>query len=141
MLDGADLLVNTIEKFKNGDIAPEHQDDEKSCYASMLSKEIAKINWSESSQKIKDLIRGLNPWPGAYTEYDNDIMKIFEADVMNSKTDKQQGYILKVSKDGIEVATGDGVLLIKTIQFPGGKPLKVEEYIKGHTIKEGVLLN
>lgn len=140
MNDGADLLVDTIEKFSKGHITPQKQDNEKSCYASKLSKETGKINWNLSSEQIHNLIKGLNPWPAAYTEYENKIMKIYEAETLNLKTKAEPGYIIKVNKAGIEVAAGDGILLIKTIQFPGGKPLKVEEYIKGHTILEGVVL-
>ncbi len=140
MSDGSDLLINTMEKLTLGDIKPEKQDNSESCYASMLSKETGKINWNKGSKEIRNLIRGLNPWPVAFTEYDNNIMKVYEADIINVKTNKQPGYILKVSKEGIEVATADGILQIKLIQFPGGKPLKVEEYIKGHTINECEIL-
>lgn len=140
MLDGAKLLVETIEKLYSGQLTPIKQENDKSCYASMLNKELSKINWSLSSKQIKNLIRGLNPWPIAHTQYINENMKIYEADIINMKTKHEPGYILNVSKKGIEVATGDGILLIKTIQFPGGKPLKVEEYIKGNSIEEGVIL-
>jgi methionyl-tRNA formyltransferase len=140
MEDGAELLITTIERFSKGTIEPEKQEHDKSCYASMLSKELAKINWNLSSKEIKNLINGLNPWPIAYTEYENVKMKIFEADVIDIKTKFQPGYIIRVNKTGVEVATGDGILQIKSIQFPGGKALKVEEYIKGHTIKEGLIL-
>jgi methionyl-tRNA formyltransferase len=140
MIDGSDLLVDTIESLRRGEIRPEQQDSSKSCYAAMLSKDIAKIDWNQDSRRIKDLIRGLNPWPVAYTEYDNNIMKIYEADIINIKTGKEPGYILRTGKEGIEVATADGVLLVKSIQFPGGKPMKVEEYIKGNIIKDGVVL-
>ena len=140
MNDGADLLVDTIEKFSKEDIIPQKQDNEKSCYASKITKETGKINWNLSNKEIHNLIKGLNPWPAAYTEYENKIMKIYEAEALNLKIKAEPGYIIKVSKTGIEVAAGDGALLIKSIQFPGGKPLKVEEYIKGHTIKEGIIL-
>jgi methionyl-tRNA formyltransferase len=140
MNDGADLLVDTIEKFSKGHIIPQKQDDEKSCYASKLTKETGKINWNLSNREIHNLIKGLNPWPAAYTEYENKMMKVYEAEPLNLKTKAEPGYIIKVSKAGIEVAAGDGILLIKSIQFPGGKPLRVEEYIKGHTIMEGVVL-
>jgi methionyl-tRNA formyltransferase len=140
MNDGADLLVDTIEKFSKGHIIPQKQDDEKSCYASKLTKETGKINWNLSNREIHNLIKGLNPWPAAYTEYENKMMKVYEAEPLNLKTKAEPGYIIKVGKAGIEVAAGEGILLIKSIQFPGGKPLRVEEYIKGHTIMEGVVL-
>lgn len=140
MEDGADLLVETIYKYSKGEILPKKQNHEETCYAAMLSKETGKINWNQSSRDIKNLIRGLNPWPIAYTTYKGEVMKIFESGIINSKKDYEPGHIIKVSKEGIEVSTKDGILLVKTIQFPGGKPLRVEEYIKGHTIEEGIIL-
>jgi methionyl-tRNA formyltransferase len=140
MEDGADLLINTIEGVVNKQIVPQKQDNTQSCYASMLSKETGRINWNLSCREIKNLINGLNPWPVAYTEYENKMMKIYEADALEKNTGFQPGYIIKVSKSGIEVAAGEGTLVIKFIQFPGGKALKVEEYIKGHTITEGEIL-
>lgn len=138
--DGGDLLAETIEKLSRGELTREKQDDSKSCYASMLNKELAKIDWSENSIKIKNLIRGLNPWPVAYTEYDSEVMKIYEAKVMDRKTNYEPGTIISANKNGIEIACGDGVLLVKKIQFPGGKALTVEEYLRGNTIKEGIKL-
>lgn len=139
-IDGAELLVRTIKKMVLNEIKPEKQDDSKSTYAPMLSKETGRINWRLKNREIKNLIRGLNPWPVAYTEYNGENMKIYEAEVIDAKVNEVPGLILSVGKKGIEVATGEGILLIKKIQFPGGKPLRVEEYIKGNTIKEGMIL-
>ena len=140
MIDGADLLIDTIEKLSNKEIMPVKQDSNSSTYASMLTKDLGAINWTLKSKQIKDLIRGLNPRPVAHTEYNGINMKIFDADIINKKSNNSPGCIIKVTKLGIEVATGDGVLLLKKIQFPGGKPLSVEEFIKGNTIEEGVIL-
>lgn len=140
MKDGAELLVKTINGTAEGKITPRKQDDSKSSYASMLSKELAKINWSLGAVDIKNLIRGLNPWPIAFTQYKDKTMKIYNSAVINEKADYEPGYIIKVNRDGIKVAAGEGTLLIKEIQFPGGKPLTVEEYIKGNTIEEGIKL-
>ncbi|MCM8710569.1 methionyl-tRNA formyltransferase [Clostridium sp. SYSU_GA19001] len=140
--DGAELLIQTIKKILKNEIIPEKQDHSKSTYAPMLNKEIAKINWALKNKEIKNLIRGLNPWPVAYTQYNGDIMKIYEAEAIDANINikKIPGQILSVGKKGIEVATGEGILLIKKIQFPGGKPLSVEEYIRGNIIKDGVIL-
>lgn len=140
MKDGAELLVKTINGTAEGKITPRKQDDSKSSYASMLSKELARINWSLGAADIKNLIRGLNPWPIAFTQYKDKTMKIYNSAVINEKADYEPGYIIKVNRDGIKVAAGEGTLLIKEIQFPGGKPLTVEEYIKGNTIEEGIKL-
>ena len=128
---GADLLVKTIDGVYNGTITPEKQTDE-TFYAKMLDKELALINWNNKTKDIHNLIRGLNPWPIAYTNYENNYMKVFESKILNETTNKEPGTIVGVSKEGIKVATLDGVLLIKKIQFPNGKPLTVEQYINGH---------
>lgn len=131
---GADLLIKTIEGVYNGTIIPEKQRDE-TFYAKMLNKDLALIDWNNKAEDIHNLIRGLNPWPIAYTNYENNYMKVFESKALNETTTKEPGTIVGVSKEGIRVATSKGVLLIKKIQFPNGKPLTVEQYINGHEIK------
>ncbi|MDS1004238.1 MULTISPECIES: methionyl-tRNA formyltransferase [Clostridium] len=140
METGAELLVSTINGLKEGTIEKEKQKSENIIYASMLNKQMAKIDWSKTSKEINLLIRGLNPWPVAYTQYKNEIMKIYSSRILKENSNKNPGTILNVSKEGIKVATEDGILSITTIQFPGKKPMKVEEYIKGHTIEEGIVL-
>lgn len=136
---GAGLLVETIKKMVNGEVTPVKQEGESS-YASMLDKNMAKVNWEESAINIHNLVRGLNPWPIAYTSYNEQIMKIHKSVVLDKMSKKDPGTILNVSKEGIEVSTGDGVLLIKVVQFPNGKPLTVEQYINGNSIEEGIIL-
>lgn len=140
MADGAKLLIETIEKLKDNKIIPQKQDHSKNTYAPMLTKELAKINWENSNIEINNLIRGLNPSPVAQTEYLDNNMKIYEAELLDSNKKFEPGFIVSVTKKGIEVATGKGNLLIKRIQFSGGKPLTVEEYIRGHEIKENIIL-
>ena len=84
----------------------------------MLNKELALIDWNNSAKDIHNLIRGLNPWPIAYTSYNGEKMKIYESKVLSESTNKTPGTIISVSKDGIKVSTLDGVLLIRKIQFP-----------------------
>ncbi|MDV4151221.1 methionyl-tRNA formyltransferase [Clostridium sp. AL.422] len=131
---GSDLLIKTIEGLYNKTIVPEKQIGE-TFYAKMLNKELALINWNNSAKDIHNLIRGLNPWPIAYTNYEDKPMKIYESKILNENTNKEPGTIVGVSKDGIKVATSDGVILIKKIQFPNGKPLTIEQYINGNEIK------
>ncbi|GAA0176953.1 methionyl-tRNA formyltransferase [Clostridium sediminicola] len=133
---GGDLLVKTINGYANNEITPVKQDDGLSCYASMLDKKIAKIDWNKSNLEIKNLIRGLNPWPIAYTTYKDKNMKIFVSEVKDIASDKEPGTILNVSDNGIEVVCGKGVLLIKTIQFPGKKSLDVKDYLRGNSIEQ-----
>lgn len=136
---GADLLVRTIEGVYNGEITPEKQSDE-TCYAKMLDKKIANINWNDTAWNIHNLVRGLNPWPIAYTQYADKQMKIYETSVIKESSNKEAGTIISVTKEGIKVACKEDILLIKKIQFPNGKPLSVEQYINGHKIDENIIL-
>ena len=134
---GARLLLDTINGLVDSKIIPKKQEESQTCYASMLNKEMACINWDNNSKDIHNLIRGLNPWPTAYTYYKGSMMKIFKSKVLNKKKNSEPGIILEVSKEGIEVSTGDGALLIEEVQFPNGKPLKVCDYINGNSIDIG----
>lgn len=140
MNSGAELLVKTIHGIVAENLQPVKQESGVSSYASMLNKEMAKINWENSNNNIHNFIRGLNPWPIAYTHYENKVMKIYKSKVIDEKSNKNIGTIIEVSKEGLKVSTGSGVLLIEEIQFPGKKPLKVKDYIIGNKIDEGVVL-
>lgn len=140
MEDGSDLLVRTIKGLVEGTITREKQGETPTEYAKMLNKDIAKIDWNESSINIKNHIRGVNPWPIAYTQYNGQSMKVYEAKALEEKVSAEPGYILDVTKDGIKVACKEGVILLQMIQFPGGKPMYVSEYIKGHEVENGITL-
>ncbi|WP_283591584.1 methionyl-tRNA formyltransferase [Clostridium butanoliproducens] len=140
MNSGSDLLVETIKKLSKGEITGEKQDDSKSCYAHKLNKEMAAIDWDKSSREIHNFVRGLNPFPIAYTFYGDKMMKVISTKLLQEESNKKPGTILKVNKEGIRVATKDKVILITKIQFPNKKPLEVSEYIKGNVIEENVEL-
>ncbi|AVK50204.1 methionyl-tRNA formyltransferase [Clostridium sp. MF28] len=139
MVRGADLLVKSIEGISKGDIVPEKQGNE-TFYAKMLDKNIANIDWNKSAEEIHNLVRGLNPWPIAYTDYKNERMKIYETEVLKEKSNKEPGTIIDVSKNGVKVSCKEDVLLIKRVQFPNGKPLTIDQYINGHEIEENIIL-
>lgn len=139
MMRGADLLVKSIEGIANGDVTPQKQSNE-TFYARMLDKDLAKIDWNKSSQEIHNLVRGLNPWPIAYTSYNGERMKIYESEALDGKCSEEPGTIIDVNKNGLKVACESGILLIKKVQFPNGKPLSIEQYINGHEINEKVIL-
>lgn len=136
---GGELLIKTIEGLADGSIKGEKQEGE-TCYAKMLSKETGKINWNNSAESIHNLIRGLNPRPIAYTTYKDENMKIYESEVLAESSNKEAGTIIEVSKKGMKVSCGKGILLVKKIQFPNGKPLTIEQYINGKDIEVGCKL-
>ena len=136
---GGELLIKTIEGLADGSIKGEKQEGE-TCYAKMLSKETGKINWNNSAESIHNLIRGLNPRPIAHTTYKDENMKIYESEVLAESSNKEAGTIIEVSKKGMKVSCGKGILLVKKIQFPNGKPLTIEQYINGKDIEVGCKL-
>lgn len=137
---GSKLLVETIKAVINNKIKPIKQETKCSTYASKLDKKMANIDWAYSNTEIHNFIRGLNPSPIAYTHYDDIVMKIYKSRILNESSNKPVGCIIDVSKDGLKVSTGSGVLLIEEIQFPGKKPLKVRDYIIGNKIDLGRIL-
>lgn len=140
MVDGAELLVRTLNAIEKNEIEPIKQGDTTSIYASMLNKDMSVIDWNTDAKEIHNFIRGLNPWPIAYTAFGDKTMKIYKSEVLEKKVDAEPGKILKVSKDGIEVACKNNSLLINLVQFPGKKAMEIGEYIKGNKIDETIIL-
>ena len=137
---GAKLMANTLELIEAGKISPEPQDDSKSSYAGMVFKQEGKIDFTRSPDTIERLIRGFDPWPGAFCEYEGTVMKLWKAESLCQNTGKTPGTITGVSPKGIEIACRNGTLLVSEIQVPGKKRVAVSEYLRGNRIKEGTIL-
>lgn len=139
---GARLCVETLDALKAGTVTPEKQGDSPTAYAKMLDKHMGKIDWKMSAKEIERLIRGLNPWPSAYTRWnENDKgMKIWEAEVAEGQTDKAAGTVVEVAKDGFFVQTGDGLLKITALQIPGKKRMDAAAFLRGYQMETGTVL-
>lgn len=137
---GARLMVHTLDLIEEGKISPEPQDDSKSSYAEMVFKQEGKIDFTRQPEAVERLIRGFDPWPGAFCEYEDMVMKLWKAQPLCENTGKEPGTIIEVSAQGIKIACGDGALLVSEIQIPGKKRVAVSEYLKGNQIKEGIIL-
>lgn len=138
---GAEVLKKTIERLKERTIEKIPQSDTEATYASMMKKDTGLIDWAKSSREVHNLIRGTNPWPGAFTYYKGEKMKIWITSVLSGdKHDLKPGTICKVSRDGIDVACGQGKLNIKEVQFECCRRMCVEDYICGHKMDEGEIL-
>ncbi len=137
---GARLAVKTLELAEAGKLEPEPQDDSKSSYAKMIFKQEGKIDFTKEPDTIERLIRGFDPWPGAFCEYGDMVMKLWKAEPLPQNTGKEPGTITKVSPKGIEIACGNGTLLVSEIQVPGKKRVAVSEYLKGNRMEEGMIL-
>ena len=148
-INGAELLEETINGIIAGKICGVKQPNDGSSYVKMLNKQMAKINWNDSSTNIHNLIRGLsswpykniNSWPTAYTYYKDIPVKIFKSKSLEANIIDPPGYIIDANDEGIKVATKNGILIIEILQFPGGKPLEVKEFLKGNKIEKGIILS
>ena len=135
---GAELLTETLVQLN--DIIPRHQDDAQSCYAHMLDKQMAVIDWSKSAHEIDCLIRGLNPWPIALTSLAGERLKVFAAEPVSGKG--APGAVLEADpKKGLTVACGEGALKLTEIQLVGGKRMKATDFLRGHAVEAGTKLN
>lgn len=141
---GAEVLLETVQKIANNTAPRIPQDHESATVCCLLTKDDGKIDWTISAAEIYNHIRGMTPWPGAFTNFkssnDNEItFKIFETEVAHdlSETDQPPGTIIDVYKGGIFVQTGAGILRIKTLQPPNRRKMNVEEYLAGHDINIG----
>ena len=135
---GAELLTQTLVKLD--EITPRPQDDAQSCYAHMLDKQMAVIDWSKSAHEIDCLIRGLNPWPIALTTLSGERLKVFAAEKANGNG--EPGTVLEADpKKGLTVACGEGALKLIEIQLVGGKRMKATDFLRGHAIEVATKLN
>lgn len=136
---GASLLIETIDKLEKNAVKPTKQDETKATYAPLLRKEHGLINWSEESRKIRNLVRGTQPWPGAYTKLDGKLLKIFNT-VISEGARGKPGEVLKSHEGTFRVATGDGAVDIMELQLEGSKRMSAEDFLRGRTIKAGKIL-
>ena len=135
---GAKLCVHTLDKLVQGDLTPQKQGESPTEYARMLDKKLGDINWEQSAVEIERLIRGLNPWPSAYTDWNGKTMQIWEADaVPGENTEKAPGTITDVTKDDFAVQTGDGQLRVRALQIPGKKRMEADAFLRGYQVKVG----
>nr|WP_294583793.1 methionyl-tRNA formyltransferase [uncultured Anaerotignum sp.] len=138
---GANLLLDTLDQLEAGTLERIPQDHDAATYAPMITKETGHIDWSKNRQDIINLIRGLNPAPAAYTIYEEEVLKIFGAVISDVQADgAANGEIVAVVKKGFVVKCGDGCLLITEVQARGGKRMMTDAYLRGHAMKEGILL-
>lgn len=139
---GGRLCVETLAKLEKGEIIPEKQGESPTAYASMLDKKMGNIDWNKSAVVIERLVRGLNPWPSAYTHLDGKTLKIWACDVLPQSASKgESGEILEVTKDAIHVQTGDGILVLREIQLAGKARMDAGAFLRGYKVVPGTVLS
>ena len=132
---GADLLKDTLARMEAGEVKGIPQDASKATYAPMLDKSMCPIDWNKTAGKIHDQVRGLHPWPVATTEIQGTKFKIHATVVLEEETDAAPGTILGLTKTGLKMACGAGVIEIRSLQAEGGKRMAAPDYFRGHPLE------
>ena len=137
---GAKLCVETLKCLEDKTATWEPQGESTTAYAKMLDKNLGNINWNDPAVQIERLIRGLNPWPSAYTHWNDKVIKLWQADVVEDNTDQEAGTIVKVEKDSFYVQTGEGLLKIEELQLQGKKRMDAGAFLRGNHLEYGEIL-
>ncbi|WP_375751968.1 methionyl-tRNA formyltransferase [Vibrio sp. HN007] len=126
---GPEALVDCLADIADGKAEPEKQDDDLANYASKLSKEEAKIDWSQEAEFIERCVRAFNPWPMSYFSVAENNVKVWKSRAESSDSGKPAGTVIKADKTGIYVATAKGTLVLESIQIPGKKAMPVQDVL------------
>ncbi len=139
---GAKLILTTLASLETGAATRTKQNDEESCYASMLNKDMGNIDFTKSATEIERLIRGLIPWPCAYTKIDGKTVKIYKAEVKTLDNDEYKpGEIIEVTKKTFSIACGKDALVIRSLQPEGKKQMDTVSYLNGNKLNVGMMVN
>lgn len=135
---GAELIVKALDLYENGMVSYQKQDEAEATHCRMLKKEDGKIDFTSKATDIKNFIRGMNPWPSAFTTCDYGVLKILRASVCEGEGGTENGeVVLAHPKKGLVVKCGEGYLRIDVLQGENAKPMAAGAYLLGHTIKVG----
>jgi methionyl-tRNA formyltransferase len=136
---GARAIVDAIEQLESGRLQPEPQIDELACYAAKLDKAEARLDWQKTALELDRQVRAFNPWPVAQTQWQGKVLRIWESEVVDQATKGAPGKVMRVAKQGIDIATAAGLLRLKKVQLPGGKPMSVDAFLNAHSIEGDIL--
>jgi methionyl-tRNA formyltransferase len=137
-LIGAEALAETLDLLTAGKLVREKQDDALTCYAPMLKKDDGLIDWNEEPQQIRNLVRGMTPWPGAFSFVDGRMVKIYQ--VRTATGEGVPGTVIHTGRDGLEVACAGGSIIVEELQLEGKKRLPARDFLAGYKIAPGTIL-
>jgi methionyl-tRNA formyltransferase len=137
---GANLLVETLNCYSKGQIRPVQQDHSQASQAPLLKKSDGHIAWNAPAEKISGLIRGMTPWPGAFTFHEGKRFKIFNAKSVKADVTQAPGTVIKGFADELRVATAKGALSVLEIQGASGKRLMIADFLRGYRMPPGTIL-
>ena len=134
---GPKILLETIDAIQQEKSQKEVQDPSQVTLAPKLTKELGHIQWDKQAFEIHNLVRGLLPWPSAYTYYKERLLKILRTDVVGSDACGSPGEVIEMTKEGFVVATGKGNVLVKEVHLESSKAMKAQSFIAGHALEKG----
>ena len=137
---GGRLILSTLKGLEDGTLKGTPQTDEGTCYAKMLKKSLGDIDWTMDAAAIERLIRGLNPWPSAYTCLHGKTLKIWDGDVLEREYGVEPGTVAEVAKDRLVVQTGQGSLAIRSLQLEGKRRMDAGDFLRGYAVEAGTRL-
>lgn len=137
---GAQLLVETLAQIESGKAPREKQNESESSYAPIMDKTLGNIDWKDTAENIYNLIRGVNPWPTAFTTHKGQKFKIWKSRVLEENCIEKPGTVVKANAQGIYVCTGSKILILEEIQFPNSRRMTVDAYLRGNKIEENIVL-
>lgn len=138
---GAQTLLRTLRALEDGTLVRTPQNEAEASYQPMLTREMGEMDWSRSARQLHDQVRGLYPWPGAYTTMDGGVLKVWVSRVFDMQADAAPGTVVKAdAKEGLFVACGTGVLQIVEMQAPGSKRMNARDYLRGKPMQTGAVL-
>lgn len=138
---GAELLTKTLPSIENGTAVYEKQPEESPTpYAAMITKQMGLIDFSRSAVELERLVRGMNPWPSAYTFLNNKTLKVWKSEVKEETSDAQPGTVIAADKTGIHVVCGEGVLILQEVQLEGKKRMDTDAFLRGYKVEIGTKL-
>lgn len=137
---GGELILSTLEKLEQGTLIRTPQEHEKATYVKKIPKSLGDIDWTMDAASIERLIRGLNPWPSAYTRWNGKMLKLWEAEVLPDSGLGRCGEVLEADGDRLTVKTGDGVLKINSLQLEGKKRMDTAAFLRGYPVEAGSVM-
>lgn len=137
---GGELIVSTLAKIEDGTIISTPQKDEEATYTKKIVKSMGEIDWTLEAEVIERYIRGLNPWPSAYTSWNGKTLKIWDADVVAEEYPGVCGEVVLVDKNSVLVKTGKGALSLTSLQLEGKKRMDTDAFLRGYQIEKGTVL-
>lgn len=139
-VEGAKLCVHTMQEIENGTAVYTKQEESEATHVGIIQKQMGNIDWKKSAVSIERLVRGLNPWPSAFTKLDGKTLKIWRASTEAGGSGKDAGKVVFVDKKELKVQTGNGVLSLLEVQLEGRKRMDIESFLRGVEIEVGTML-